>query len=456
MQNKTSDHFDIIATRVQRCFKPINNYKSSKTLTMKRIVLLLILHFFVTIVSAQHLKFEGIPIDGTITNFQQKLQTKGMNVNRTKSNDAPVGQRIFNGKFRGYNAEITVYYGRKTKIVYKVEAVIESKKKEFIQTILDKSLEKIENTYHYRSEHDVEDATDMHFRYHIYQTKTSEQSIGMIEIHPSHSYYLTGNGDAPLEFANFIIQFTYEDRANTDSTSPSELAPKSNPNFTCGEPENFGKFAKWMLKYTQNGCYEKAIYYLFWLLDYYKYDCVPSNVRNSEISENQIDELIKALREKRVGSIPTGVGMEMSNVYRIVDNETGLFKFIEFDASYYHRLLHNHIKLGSYDIILLKKSLEELKQEFEKKKEFAKKQPIDEHKTESISTYLPAYVGTNNTKNGDHGDIDWKYTKLKAYFSYWDGLSLNITVEDEFQFVFRFKEIGQIDNLISFLDSVQL
>ena len=41
-----------------------------------------------------------------------------------------MGQRIFKGMFQGYYSEITVFYNRNSKNVYKVEAVIESKKKE--------------------------------------------------------------------------------------------------------------------------------------------------------------------------------------------------------------------------------------------------------------------------------------------------------------------------------------
>jgi len=45
---------------------------------------------------------------------------------------------MFNGNYQGFNSEITVYYNRKSKDVYKVETVIESRKKEFIQGILNK------------------------------------------------------------------------------------------------------------------------------------------------------------------------------------------------------------------------------------------------------------------------------------------------------------------------------
>ena len=96
---------------------------------MKKIIISIILLMLFSIASAQHLKFEGIPIDGTISSFQNQLTAKGIKFSGVKSKDAPVGQRIFNGKLYGRNTEITVYYARKSKIVYKVKAEIYSEKK---------------------------------------------------------------------------------------------------------------------------------------------------------------------------------------------------------------------------------------------------------------------------------------------------------------------------------------
>ena len=422
----------------------------------KAIVTFFALALFCT-VSAQHLKFEGIPIDGSITNFQNQLSTKGISINSAKSKDAPVGQRVFNGKFQGYNSEITVFYGRKSKVVYKVKVVIESKKKEMIQNILDKSLKKIEDKYFYITNHDLHDDTSPIFRFNIFPTKTSEQSIGLIQVNPSHAYYITDDQNKPLEFACFTIEFIYEDRKNTDSTLPSDLEPHALPGFTCGDQESFGKFSQWMLNYIQNGCYEKAQYYLYWLLDFYKYDCIPSYVHNYENGESQMDELIASLKEFCIGSIQAGVGMENVNVYRIVDNETGQFKFIEFDAKYFQGMLTNHIKFDKNDIPQLIVSFEKLKRDFIRKQALVENQTPSEHWEETIEVNLPASLGKENTSSGAYGVIEWEHTQLKAYYSYWDSyLSLNISVKDQFQFVFRFKKIEQIDDVIRFLNSVEL
>ena len=73
--------------------------------------------------TTEHLKFMGIPINGTITQFQSKLLAKGCTLNRV-SNTLPIGCRAFRGNFIGNKVEIYVYYDEKTKTVYRTKAVI--------------------------------------------------------------------------------------------------------------------------------------------------------------------------------------------------------------------------------------------------------------------------------------------------------------------------------------------
>lgn len=424
---------------------------------MKKLIVLFMLLMLLSSGYAQHLKFEGIPIDGSITNFQKQLSSKGININNTKSKDAPIGQRIFNGRFHGYNSEITVFYGRKSKVVYKVEVVIVSKKKEVIQNILDKTLETIEKKYLYTTDHSVNDATNMIFRYCILPSKYSEQTIGLVQVRPSHSYYLTKDDNTPLEFANYIIELTYEDRQNKESTPPSDLEPHAKPGFTCGNPESFGKFSNWVSNYVQNGCYGRARYYLYWLLDYYKYDCIPANVHNYENGEKQIDELIATLDGCCIGTIPAGVGMEKENVYKVFDSGNQEYKWIEFDAKFYQSMLTNHLKFDKTDLNQLIHSLEELNTNFKKELDKNLHTATNSWSEKNVTTYLPALVGKDNTKTGEFGIVEWNHTQLKAYYSFRDGdLTLNITTDDKFQYIFWFKNSEQIDMVIRFLKTIQL
>lgn len=91
-----------------------------------------ILSFFVMLVltlgvmaQTQHMKFMGIPLDGTISAFHQKLVAKGCKPNVEYNKTAPVGARLFIGTFFGEKANIFVYYNAKTKVVYRAKACIQ-------------------------------------------------------------------------------------------------------------------------------------------------------------------------------------------------------------------------------------------------------------------------------------------------------------------------------------------
>ena len=94
---------------------------------MKKSLIILIVGILSMFVPAQaeHLKFMGIPLTGTITQFQQKLATKGVTHNKRASATVPIGTRFFNGKFAGSKADIIVWYDADTKIVYGAKAVYE-------------------------------------------------------------------------------------------------------------------------------------------------------------------------------------------------------------------------------------------------------------------------------------------------------------------------------------------
>jgi hypothetical protein len=75
---------------------------------------------------SDHMKFMGIPLDGTINSFQNKLSAKGITPDDKLNKSLQVGVRGFKGNFAGHEAEIFVYYDAKSKIVYRAKACIES------------------------------------------------------------------------------------------------------------------------------------------------------------------------------------------------------------------------------------------------------------------------------------------------------------------------------------------
>lgn len=84
---------------------------------------------------SQHLKFMGIPLNGTISAFHQKLVAKGYKPYVELNKQSGPGARSFKGTFFGREAYIHVYYNPKTKIVYRAKAVLEYTSEEDMQSV---------------------------------------------------------------------------------------------------------------------------------------------------------------------------------------------------------------------------------------------------------------------------------------------------------------------------------
>lgn len=95
---------------------------------MKRILSTLFCLLLIVAAFAQntneHLKFMGIPIAGTLSQFQAKLIAKGCKVNKQASAYSPNGQRVLNGTFAGKKANIIIFYDTKSKLVYRAKAIL--------------------------------------------------------------------------------------------------------------------------------------------------------------------------------------------------------------------------------------------------------------------------------------------------------------------------------------------
>lgn len=98
-----------------------------------------IFSFFVMLVltlgamaQTQHMKFMGIPLNGTISAFHQKLVAKGCKPDVEFNKTSPVGCRVFDGTFFGEKACIYVYYNAKTKVVYRAKACIRQSSEDMI------------------------------------------------------------------------------------------------------------------------------------------------------------------------------------------------------------------------------------------------------------------------------------------------------------------------------------
>ena len=105
---------------------------------MRKLVFFIIACLITISIQAQeHLRFMGIELKGTITNFQTKLQSKGLKVSPL-SREQPNGVRVFEGNFSGTDAYIYVFYNEKTKEVYRAKAVIMREGKDLIEQLMQK------------------------------------------------------------------------------------------------------------------------------------------------------------------------------------------------------------------------------------------------------------------------------------------------------------------------------
>lgn len=411
---------------------------------MKKAVIFLMLQYICLCLRSQHLQFSGIPIEGNITTFQSKLAAKGIKVNSVKSKDAPIGQRIYNGKFQGYNAVVTVYYSRKTKNVYKVKVVIESKNKETIQNILDKSNEMIGQKYIFDTNHNEDFGFNLHYQYIIYPTKESVESIGTIHIKPSYTFYVPNNATSFSDYklASYIITFEYEDAIGTSILAPIETEPIHSWQSTCGAPEYFNKFISWANNFEKHECFEQCINYLMWVLDYYKYGCVPQNM---EGYEDIIEKTIISLKNSRVGKIKTAYNREYANVYMVTD-KNGKFKCIEYGVcsdSY-------QVKLDANSINRQINTLERLKPLYvEKQKEIAGTL-LNELWKEDINLTMPALIGEDRLR-GEFGDMQWKEYNLTIRFCHSkQNLFVEVNFKD-YKHLLIFNSEKEIDDYLNFL-----
>ena len=88
---------------------------------MKKIISVLCALCLCMAVSAQqHMKFMGIPLDGTIDNFALKLKAKGITYDAAKSRALGPGGKIYNGTFMGEKATFMVFFNAKSRIVFGV------------------------------------------------------------------------------------------------------------------------------------------------------------------------------------------------------------------------------------------------------------------------------------------------------------------------------------------------
>ena len=160
-------------------------------------------------VHAQHLKFMEIPLNGTITQFQEKLKAKGMKYDKLSS-QFPAGARFFNGVFAGDKARLIVYYDAKTKIVWRAKVIIDYPTKEIWKRKYSEMREILLKKYGYSSEYydgeqDGEDA------FELYVCDPKGKTLGRINLYFGKFDY------------NYSLFICYTDEQNEEHNDNSKM-----------------------------------------------------------------------------------------------------------------------------------------------------------------------------------------------------------------------------------------
>lgn len=188
---------------------------------MKKLLLTLCCMLFTIAAIAQtnsHIKFMGIPLTGTIAQFQAKLVAKGCTYDKAASSSIPNGARVFKGIFVGNKVNIYVFYDIKTKIVYRTKAVVSGVSEDLAEQEYSKIKDLLSQKY-------GSDSEDMYVG-----TKDGKESVSFIsandegEINGSIDLFITQDEETWIRAPfNYNLHIDYNDRINTSKHENQQL-----------------------------------------------------------------------------------------------------------------------------------------------------------------------------------------------------------------------------------------
>ena len=164
---------------------------------MKRFLsFLIVLCVYITsYAQTEHVKFMGIPIDGTINQFQQKLKEKGVTYNQRASQSVEAGVRLFKGKFADENAYITVLYDKQSKIVYSAAASFELQTKDIAFAKMKTLITFLNEKYVFNESRSTSE--ELHF---LVPNKDCTDAIGDVMLYYQYNYEY----DVHLVFVQYL------------------------------------------------------------------------------------------------------------------------------------------------------------------------------------------------------------------------------------------------------------
>lgn len=93
----------------------------------------------------EHVRFLGIPLDGTIQQFQEALTAIGCS--QEKEILLPKGVVAFNGSYGGHDALLMVFYDETIDVVYQAKAVITCQGVDSCVTVFNEINEQLQTEY---------------------------------------------------------------------------------------------------------------------------------------------------------------------------------------------------------------------------------------------------------------------------------------------------------------------
>lgn len=115
---------------------------------MKKTIVTLLLFLCCMIVQGQaHMKFMGIPLNGNVELFTQKLKAKGLTCDVAKTKVSPSGVKIYKGLFMGEDSEFMILFNPKDKNVFAVEVSMDYSSLELAKTPFDNISKQLKKKY---------------------------------------------------------------------------------------------------------------------------------------------------------------------------------------------------------------------------------------------------------------------------------------------------------------------
>lgn len=393
--------------------------------------------------TGKHIEFLGLEIDGTISTFIKKMESVGFSYNEYESSRLPKGQASFKGCYNTYDAGLTVFYNRKTFLVYKLELNVHFDSQEKAQRYLQTSINEIENKYTYIADHDLKDATSLHYIFRI-MSKGSPKVIGSIKINPTTSYLINEKGE--IVDSNPLIEIVVEDSYNSSLLTPSTTEPSVNFGLIANDSSFFKKNYEWAMNYKKNYCYQGYKFRLDWIMNCYKYDYgVPEEFKDKE---DEIEREINSIDSYKFCTIETAYSGG-SSVYRFENKQANGLDFIIYELGGWGK----YIKLNAQQIAVNIALFEKLKELYNlRKSEIASNS--SQYRSEKIDL-IPVTYGEEKYSEG-FGSVHWKEVKLSVKFVQEKENGLKLEVSHGYTPVLSFRSINDIDEYIDFLKRTML